>query len=257
MSGGTIGRNPDNTWVLPDTSGSGQHARIAFQDGVFLIEDTSTNGVFINSLDSRLGTAHSHVLASGDNVIIGPYTIGATVVSGASAEDDPFGLLGNALPSSGLAVEPADHLAAQGARPAEEVDPLKALNIGGGEAPDRRAPSLDALNDVSPPEHHYSPPVAKPPIPPSPPAKKSSDGLWIGDDFLDDDSSGGDGPKPSRTKDQPSADSQELGSRSAVRKSGVISPPPAAPPGAEPPIPAENATSPPAPTPTEGEAPGA
>ena len=44
-AGGTIGRLPDNDWVLPDPYVSSRHARIRFANGVFHIEDTSTNGV--------------------------------------------------------------------------------------------------------------------------------------------------------------------------------------------------------------------
>src|SRR5215208_4922179 len=53
-SGGTIGRLPDNQWALPDPYVSSRHALIRYQDGVFYIEDTSTNGIFINAPDKRL-----------------------------------------------------------------------------------------------------------------------------------------------------------------------------------------------------------
>jgi predicted component of type VI protein secretion system len=54
VNGGTIGRLPDNDWVLPDPYISSHHARIRCQGDTFYIEDTSTNGVFINSPDNRL-----------------------------------------------------------------------------------------------------------------------------------------------------------------------------------------------------------
>ena len=52
--GGTIGRLPDNDWVFPDPYVSGRHALIRYLNGKYFIEDTSTNGVFINSPDNRL-----------------------------------------------------------------------------------------------------------------------------------------------------------------------------------------------------------
>ena len=44
--GGTIGRGPDNDWVLPDDSRyvSSRHAVIDFQGGAYYLVDTSRNG---------------------------------------------------------------------------------------------------------------------------------------------------------------------------------------------------------------------
>ena len=41
--GGTIGRGPRNSWVLPHSKVSGVHARITFNQSVFYVEDTTTN----------------------------------------------------------------------------------------------------------------------------------------------------------------------------------------------------------------------
>src|SRR4051812_44863073 len=45
--GGSIGRETDNTWVLPHSKVSGLHALITFRNAVFYIEDRSRNGVYI------------------------------------------------------------------------------------------------------------------------------------------------------------------------------------------------------------------
>src|SRR5215208_3970102 len=84
-SGGTIGRLPDNQWALPDPYVSSRHALIRYQDGVFYIEDTSTNGIFINAPDKRLSKGQPHALQSGDWIFIEPYEIRATVESDAKA----------------------------------------------------------------------------------------------------------------------------------------------------------------------------
>ena len=57
VTGGRIGRALDNDWVLPDPDRyvSSHHARISFRTGNWILEDTSTNGIFINGADARLG----------------------------------------------------------------------------------------------------------------------------------------------------------------------------------------------------------
>ena len=48
--GGRIGRAPDNDWILPDPDRyvSSHHCRVHFKGGRWILEDTSTNGVFVN-----------------------------------------------------------------------------------------------------------------------------------------------------------------------------------------------------------------
>ena len=48
VAGGSIGRALDNDWALPDSHRflSGHHARVHFRAGHYIIEDTSSNGVF-------------------------------------------------------------------------------------------------------------------------------------------------------------------------------------------------------------------
>src|SRR5918999_1422776 len=80
-AGGTIGRLPDNTWALPDPYVSSRHAIIRYRDGTYSIEDTSTNGVFINSPDNPLVKGQPYALKSGDWILIEPYEIRVTIVS--------------------------------------------------------------------------------------------------------------------------------------------------------------------------------
>jgi type VI secretion system FHA domain protein len=84
--GGTIGRLPDNDWVFPDPYVSGRHALIRYVNGTFFVEDTSTNGVFINSPDKRLSRGQPQQLRDGDLLYIDAYQIKVSIETGAVAE---------------------------------------------------------------------------------------------------------------------------------------------------------------------------
>ncbi len=94
--GGTIGRLPDNDWVFPDPYVSGRHALVRYLEGKFFIEDTSTNGVFVNSLENRVPRAQAYPLKHGDLLYIDAYRIQVSIQKNvkANAQDrDPFELL--------------------------------------------------------------------------------------------------------------------------------------------------------------------
>jgi type VI secretion system protein ImpI len=93
--GGTIGRLPDNDWVFPDPYVSGRHALIRYLNGKYFIEDTSTNGVFVNTPDNRISRTESHQLYDGDVVYIDAYQIKVSIARDPeeSASDDPFAQL--------------------------------------------------------------------------------------------------------------------------------------------------------------------
>ena len=165
---GTIGRLRDNDWIFPDEYISGHHAKILFANGSFLIEDTSTNGVFVNSPQNRLTRGQPYMLRHGDTVYIDDYEVRITLASdpvlapyassGASSRaplipEDPFGI--DAAAGSSIS-EPT------------ETDPLKLLGLQ-----DARAvppgPSAAALASQSPMVQHYRPPAAPPRPPAAPP----------------------------------------------------------------------------------------
>lgn len=63
-----IGRNEDNSLVIADSFVSGQHAEIAFENGVWWLDDLgSTNGTFVN--DDPV--SHRTRIESGDIVQFG------------------------------------------------------------------------------------------------------------------------------------------------------------------------------------------
>src|SRR5262245_56714302 len=93
--GGTIGRLPDNDWVFPDPYVSGRHALIRYLNGKYFIEDTSTNGVFVNSPDRRLSRTDSPQLRRGDVLSIDAYQVKCSLEKDPAAEqrNDPYALL--------------------------------------------------------------------------------------------------------------------------------------------------------------------
>ena len=172
--GGTIGRLPDNDWVLPDPYISARHARVQFRNGAYFLEDTSTNGVSVNSPDNRLQRGKPYALQAGDCIFIDAFEIrvgfidehvaaepfiparlegiGAGRPAMPSIPDDPFAVVTGEQPFVG----PADGV---------EVDPLKLV---GGES--RRPPRVSPVPKVvdlaagSPLEEHYRPPEIVAPL---------------------------------------------------------------------------------------------
>jgi type VI secretion system FHA domain protein len=82
--GGTIGRGPDNDWVLPDESRyvSSRHAVIDYQGGAYYLVDTSRNGVFVNGSDTPVGQGHPQRLFDGDQLRIGEFEISVDISGG-------------------------------------------------------------------------------------------------------------------------------------------------------------------------------
>lgn len=193
-AGGTIGRLPDNAWVLPDAYVSSRHALIKYQNGVFFIEDTSTNGVFINSPDNRLTPGQPYALNSGDWIFIDPYEIRAEIAARpassvqAPLDDDPFGLAGphhfggssspaNASPAVPASLAPLESLVPGGG--GEDVDPLSLLGFGPKPAAPPNVPTAADLARQSLLTEHYQPPAV--PAAPAPP--QASEGGLIPDDY--------------------------------------------------------------------------
>jgi len=77
MAGGSFGRAPDNSWVLPDPSRyvSSRHGCIRFEKNQFLLIDESTNGIYVNGDSLPLGSAQQSALKSGDLLVFGDYRI--------------------------------------------------------------------------------------------------------------------------------------------------------------------------------------
>jgi predicted component of type VI protein secretion system len=113
VSGGTVGRALDNDWSLPDTQRylSAHHARFHSRQGGYYLEDTSTNGVFINDSTVPQGRRGLHALHEGDVLRMGEYRIRVHIV-----EDDAHTSPGNSTLAQ-MAVE--------------NVAPLRAVGLDG------------------------------------------------------------------------------------------------------------------------------
>jgi type VI secretion system protein len=77
VSGGRIGRATDNDWILPDPDRyvSSHHAKVSFRAGQWLLEDTSTNGTFINGSDTPASVEGTYTLKDGDRLRLGEYEL--------------------------------------------------------------------------------------------------------------------------------------------------------------------------------------
>jgi len=170
--GGSIGRAPNNSWVLAHNKVSGRHANITCRGGVFYIEDVSRNGICVNSPDNRLARNRPYALKTGDRIFIEPYEIGVWVDGGAArtgpqpvadpfADLDPFAAPVNAV-SNPNPEAPGN----------EVVDPL--LLIPGGEPPPRRSPAPPPPSDNFLGQHYQPPAVLSPPAAPRPAVPRES-----------------------------------------------------------------------------------
>ncbi|MCC8955318.1 type VI secretion system-associated FHA domain protein TagH [Bradyrhizobium sp. Pear77] len=117
--GGSIGRGRGCYWRLPDPTNtlSGHHALIAFNGIGFTITDTSTNGVYINTVDAPLGRGNTTPLADGDTLYLANYVLSVMIEDDPVEERQRLGLTGSKavcvgrttprLPSPTLTQEPA------------------------------------------------------------------------------------------------------------------------------------------------------
>ncbi|WP_458096274.1 type VI secretion system-associated FHA domain protein TagH [Roseomonas sp. WA12] len=73
----SIGRGPDNDWILadPDRHLSKRHCQIAFRSGQWVLTDTSSNGTFVNHAPSPLGQGQEWTLRDGDRITLGTFEI--------------------------------------------------------------------------------------------------------------------------------------------------------------------------------------
>lgn len=76
----TIGRAPDNDWVLPDPYISKQHARIGFADGQFFVEGIGKNPIALGTSQNIIPPRQPQPLREGDRIFIDQYEVLVTLV---------------------------------------------------------------------------------------------------------------------------------------------------------------------------------
>jgi type VI secretion system FHA domain protein len=183
--GGTIGRLPDNDWVFPDPYVSGRHALIRYLNGKYFIEDTSTNGVFINSPDNRLPRTQPQQLRNGDLLYIDAYQIRVSIENdpAESPRNDPFARLKGTRAAPAAEDDRTASLAARAAQSADddvddgatqwfgmsEVSQAKAQSPAPAPAPARAR----ARPEPHRPEPHRPEPQQPAPRAPAPAARRS------------------------------------------------------------------------------------
>lgn len=182
--GGTIGRLPDNDWVFPDPYVSGRHALIRYLNGKFFVEDTSTNGVFINSPNSRLSKTQAHPLRSGDVLYIDAYQIRVAIEkeAGGKQADDPFARLPDRAAKAPAAPRPAiereeDRTASLVV--ASEDNEIEWFGMSEANLPPDPAPAPPPAPRVA------SPAARRPPPPPSRPTRNAYAGRGKSDSAND------------------------------------------------------------------------
>ncbi len=89
----TIGRAPDNDWVLqdPDLYLSKRHCVISLKGRSWEVADFSANGTFLNRDPDPIGAGRARDLRDGDRLMVGDYEIEVRIVDrGPILPDDPF-----------------------------------------------------------------------------------------------------------------------------------------------------------------------
>jgi type VI secretion system FHA domain protein len=175
--GGSIGRVVGNDWVLPDPDNfvSSRHAAVRWAAGGFYLEDTSTNGTFINSPDRPVSRTAPVRLQDGDRLFIGDFEIIVQLIDATPAPPpsaplglgtvDPLAALGGGSPEPGSALPVS---------PPPPVAPPAAASVasaaaGGAQIPD----NWDVTSFTKKPgaAHPVPPaPVAPNTVPPAAPA---------------------------------------------------------------------------------------
>jgi type VI secretion system FHA domain protein len=196
-SGGTIGRESNNAWVLPHSKVSGNHAVVSYRAGTFYIEDRSRNGVYLNSSKNRLPRGREQGLKSGDRILIEPYEIRVSITRDQhDRAESPGGAFpgGRSSPRDFEAANPFDADDPFAPRPmapsalelpdsevsAQELDPLALLNLGSkGPLPKHQAPKARDLDRASLMESHYQPPA----VVPDPPLRSQASSTSIPEDY--------------------------------------------------------------------------
>ncbi|MBH9376981.1 type VI secretion system-associated FHA domain protein TagH [Pseudomonas aeruginosa] len=182
----TIGRGPDNDWVLPDPARlvSSRHCTILNRDGVYYLTDTSTNGVLLVNAGHRLRRGNSEPLQDGETVRLGEYDIlvqlghDIALPGSGNPQTDPFTSFDALMSRQAAGSAPAF------AEPAPTPHPAVTAHFQGGSPLDTKPDLFDFLtppppgaaprpahvpaeqHDFRPPEPVIPPPPATTPAPP-------------------------------------------------------------------------------------------
>jgi len=118
-----VGRDGAMDWTLPDPARhiSSQHFEVTFQNGVYWLSDTSTNGTYLQGHSHRVESPYQ--LAHMDRLQVGHYII-VVVLEGAAAAWDP------GAPAAKAPVAPGGDPWTMGGGPAEPMNVTPAEETG-------------------------------------------------------------------------------------------------------------------------------
>jgi type VI secretion system FHA domain protein len=149
--GGSLGRGPDNAWVLEDPERfiSTRHSQIVYENGQYYLADLSTNGTFYNGAAEPIGNGNRVALKDGDRFSLSDYEFEVRERADGGAAgmpaDDPFALGGF-----------AGHASAGDA----ELDGFAGSYIGSDPFASPVAASLPALGSLIAPDYAETDPLA-------------------------------------------------------------------------------------------------
>ncbi len=164
-AGGVIGRSSECDWVIPDQTRhiSGRHAIVSYEAGQFFITDISTNGIYLNGVET-LHRNQATPLADGDRLLMGQ--IHFTVRVQVEAEQN---IPVQAPRPTGFSANPLS----DGANPMDKVDEWAASQQDvSASQPEWHQQSQSMPDDLAPQHEPFDPPKLQPkapPIQPKPP----------------------------------------------------------------------------------------
>ena len=123
-AGATVGRTGDCDWCLEDPSNqiSRRHFQVVCEGGAYQLEDTSTNGSFLNGAAAPVGRGNRAEIKDGDQIALGEYVIRVSV--GQASPLIPEGIAESLAPDLGPAPAIIDDISpASKDSPLADVDP--------------------------------------------------------------------------------------------------------------------------------------
>ena len=111
-AGATVGRSAENTWILSDSESkiSRSHCEVLYENGGYIIVDTSANGTFLDDSTKAVGRGQKAPLEGVSTIRMGDYLLKVSL-------EAPAGLSPNDIGSR------PDFLGTQASEPAAEVAP--------------------------------------------------------------------------------------------------------------------------------------
>lgn len=104
--GGSIGRSEDCDWVLGASGVSRVHAMVRYLNGIYFIEDRSTNGMLLNG--APLIKGEPSALTDGDRLLIDTFEVEVHLRDAGAAAPAPDLLMPAAPAATAVAIDPLD-----------------------------------------------------------------------------------------------------------------------------------------------------